>query len=471
MLILPMERTFDITRPPLVTWLLILFNCVIFIWTSIGDSRRLDQIAEAYSRLDILPQELPVYQSYLQQSGRFNSPLLTIEHPEQLSIADQHQIAVAMLVDADYQPYASQHLPEFVDYDKPILASRGRILSGQVSELSWNRYGFIPAQISVLTVFSHQFLHGGLEHLLGNMIILLLVGMTVEQLLGSMNYLIFYLFSGAVGALFFGLLNWGSPSALVGASGAISGVMGMYVAAYGHRKIRFFYFIGVAFNYFRATALLILPVWIAKELFDLVFSDAPVAYAAHAGGMACGALLVWSGRNSWARVNQEIIENRDDDADYREQLQQALQAVNQADFVRAKKILWRLAKQHPLSHRVFFQLYHLEKVHPDNKTFHLAASGLLRASLADGQFEVSEQAMLKEYWSLAQPHPQIPAMLLSKILVKLLTSGQPALAEKMFAEAVSMKVLSDVESNELRRDFARFFAHNNPETAKKYSNS
>ena len=468
MLVLPMERTFDISRPPLVTWLLVLVNCVIFIWTSVDDRHRLEQISEEYLQLKILPQELEVYQSYLQQSSQFDSPLLHVEHPEKLPLAGRDQIAVTILLDAQYQPYAQQKLPEFINYDQNIMKARQNILDRDVSRLSWNRFGLVPEHVSILTVISHQFLHGGLEHLLGNMIILLLVGMTVEQLLGSVNYLIFYLLSGAMGALCFGLVNWASPIALVGASGAISGVMGMYVTAYGRRKIRFFYFIGVAFNYFRATALVMLPVWIAKELFDLVFSDAPVAYAAHAGGLACGALLVWMGRNSWAKVNQDVIENRDEDAEYREQLQQALQSINHADFLRAKKILWRLAKAHPINYRVYFQLYQLEKTQPDSKAFHIAASGLLKAGLADGNFGVQEQALLKEYWHIARPQPMMRANLLSKVLLKLLTSGQPALAEKMFAEAKKMNLLTDHESEELDHNFARFFSQNNPELAKKY---
>ncbi len=103
-----------------------------------------------------------------------------------------------------------------------------------------DRYGFKPGDFSVVTAFTHMFLHGGFGHLLGNMVFLWLVGCVLEMGCGRAVYLVIY-FVGGLGAvgLFF-VLNLHSIHPLVGASGAVSAVIGAYLMLYWTRKIMVF---------------------------------------------------------------------------------------------------------------------------------------------------------------------------------------------------------------------------------------
>ena len=103
------------------------------------------------------------------------------------------------------------------------------------------RYGLVPSDIRITTLFSHQFMHAGVMHLLGNMVFLILCGFAVEAAIGHWQFLLFYLLSGLAGGLLFTAFDAEGTRPLVGASGAISGVMAMYLWVFRLKKIEFFY--------------------------------------------------------------------------------------------------------------------------------------------------------------------------------------------------------------------------------------
>jgi membrane associated rhomboid family serine protease len=153
-------------------------------------------------------------------------------------------------------------------------------------------FGFIPAYANALTAFTSMFLHGGFDHLLGNMWYLWIFGDNIEGVFGKIHYLFFYLASGfaAVGAHY--LTNTGSLIPTIGASGAISGVLGAYLVLFPQARIRVYSrYTGVA----RVPAITMLGLWF---LIQLLFSatslfgetGSGVAFAAHAGGFAFGYL-------------------------------------------------------------------------------------------------------------------------------------------------------------------------------------
>src|SRR5690606_35880873 len=124
------------------------------------------------------------------------------------------------------------------------LARRVPIQEELIGRLSAFRFGLVPARLDVYTLVTYQFLHGGWGHIIGNLLFLCLLGYTVEKALGPGRFLLAYLVCGVLSGLMYTGFSLGSQVPLVGASGSISGLMGMYVAIYGLRKIRFFYFIG-----------------------------------------------------------------------------------------------------------------------------------------------------------------------------------------------------------------------------------
>ena len=444
MLILPMERTFDIRRPPVVTFLLLIINVVVFMFTSGNDEETLVAAVQAYEQQEILKTELPLFQDYLiMEAGDSDwfGDWEELESADDLGEDERFYLVMQILTDSNYAEFLETRVNSFTTAEVVALEQKQEIVDSYISQMAVLRYGFVPSEFSFVTLFSSQFLHGDLAHLIGNMVILVLVGLTVEQLLGSFNYLLFYLISGAVGSAVFGLVHFGSPVPLVGASGAISGLMGMYVAAYGKKPIRFFYWIAFYFNYIKLPALIMLPVWFGKELFDYLFTDSNVAYTAHAGGLVAGAGLVLLGRSSFAKIDTEVVENLDKDLEYREELESALAMVDRADFPAAKSALESLLEEHPGDVRVLFQLVQIAKAKPGTKAFHIATLNYLQTVLPTGKMSNDTLKVIGDYWSLALPRPMIKGEILTKLINQLISTGALDLAKEIYKSAEEHKQL------------------------------
>ena len=124
------------------------------------------------------------------------------------------------------------------------------------------------------------------------MIFLFLIGVTLETTLGSLLYLACYLISGLGAVTLYWQVYPDNDIGLIGASGAIAGLMGMYAGVFGLRKIRFFYSLLFYFDFIKAPALIMLPLWIANEIYQLYFNiGSNVAYIAHIGGLLTDSII------------------------------------------------------------------------------------------------------------------------------------------------------------------------------------
>jgi membrane associated rhomboid family serine protease len=152
-----------------------------------------------------------------------------------------------------------------------------------------------------LSVLYAMFLHGGWLHLLGNMLFLYVFGNNVEDRLGRLRYLAFYLLCGYTATYGFSLFTPSSTQPLVGASGAIAGVLGAYLVLFPRAKVwsllTFFFFLPV-----RLPAWLVLGSWFVLQYMYFrgagVAGPSGVAYGAHVIGFLVGAALVWSLRGT-----------------------------------------------------------------------------------------------------------------------------------------------------------------------------
>src|SRR6185503_9832498 len=144
------------------------------------------------------------------------------------------------------------------------------------------------------TALTSMFLHGGWMHLGGNMLYLWIFGDNLEKVMGSVKFLIFYLLCGFAAAAAHVLSSPGSNVPTVGASGAISGVLGGYLLLFPRNRIRVLTRGGVA----QVPAILVLGLWIVIQLFSSLGSLAQtsesggVAFLAHVGGFVAGLILV-----------------------------------------------------------------------------------------------------------------------------------------------------------------------------------
>ena len=171
--------------------------------------------------------------------------------------------------------------------------------------------GMVPARVTVfptdpavtfgdafLPLFSSMFLHGGWLHLIGNMWFLWIFGDNIEDRLGHLRYLVFYLLCGLAAGLAHTLFNLSSTLPSIGASGAVAGVLGGYLLLYPHARV--LTLIPMFFVYLvELPAYLVLLMWFVVQLFSgtasIVGGDASsggVAWWAHVGGFAVGLALV-----------------------------------------------------------------------------------------------------------------------------------------------------------------------------------
>lgn len=159
-------------------------------------------------------------------------------------------------------------------------------------------HGFRPAHPDPAALFTSLFLHAGFVHLFGNMLMLWIYGDNVEHYLGRLRYLLAYLLTGAAATLFHMSFAGGSDLPLIGASGAISGVLGFYFRWFPHNKVRLFVFLfPFIMDVFVVPARMVLGFYlIADNLLPFLLtsnSGGGVAYGAHIGGFIAGMLGSW----------------------------------------------------------------------------------------------------------------------------------------------------------------------------------
>ena len=172
-------------------------------------------------------------------------------------------------------------------------------------------WGFVPARLfvpsaypgglamAVFTMFFAMFLHGGWFHIIGNMWFLWVFGDNVEDALGHAGYLSFYLVCGVAAALTQGIMAPGSTVPMVGASGAIAGVLGAYLLWYPWSKVKTLVFLGFFITFWEIPAPVFLLIWFAIQFFSGAVSLAEtaagggVAFFAHVGGFLAGGAIAY----------------------------------------------------------------------------------------------------------------------------------------------------------------------------------
>lgn len=176
-------------------------------------------------------------------------------------------------------------------------------LAGPNQEAMIYEFALIPANVTagfdvgdVSDILTSMFMHGGLMHLLGNMLYLWIFGDNVEDRLGHFRYLIFYLAGGVVASLAHLLTNPGSQIPTVGASGAIGAVLGAYLVLFPQSRIVTLLPLGFFIHLTVVPAIFVLGLWFVLQLFSGVLSlGGPdvggVAFWAHIGGFLAGMLM------------------------------------------------------------------------------------------------------------------------------------------------------------------------------------
>jgi membrane associated rhomboid family serine protease len=183
-------------------------------------------------------------------------------------------------------------------------------LPGPAGDLFIKTYGLVPAKISLalaghhytlgqalLPLFTCMFLHGGFLHILGNMWFLWIFGANVEDRMGPLPYLIFYLLCGIGSGISEAAFSWGSHIPSIGASGAISGVLGAYIVLFPRSRILTLVPLFIIWFLWKVPASVFIGLWFIVQFLSGVVSlqsmeNGGVAWWAHVGGFLLGMLLV-----------------------------------------------------------------------------------------------------------------------------------------------------------------------------------
>jgi membrane associated rhomboid family serine protease len=180
-------------------------------------------------------------------------------------------------------------------------------LSSQELEQFFQMYAVIPQELTTnfaqewTTLFTSQFLHGGWWHLISNMVFLWVFGNNVEDRMGHLKYLIFYLSCGALAALCQWFISMNSSIPSLGASGAIAGVLGAYVIRFPQSRILTLAFLGFFVTTIRIPAIILIGIFVIQNVIsglaslqaaaNMSVETGGVAYWAHIGGFAFGIIL------------------------------------------------------------------------------------------------------------------------------------------------------------------------------------
>jgi membrane associated rhomboid family serine protease len=427
MFIIPVGNRVDWKRPPLITLLLILVNCFVFFVLQGNDERQEHKAEEYYFSTSLPDWELKRYPEYLEKSGDF------IKSQTIIKLIEKHDFRALELMDEDAKFQRELRAGHVITPDAPEYPEWREQRKKFDSMRSFTtRYVFYVDAPTLLNAFTSAFMHGGFDHLLGNMVVLFLVGFLVESVIGRSLFLLGYFVSIFAADFMFAVTAHGGAS--LGASGAIAGVMGMYTVTFGLRKIDFFYSLAFYFDYVRAPAIALLPLWLGNELYQfLSVKGAHIAYMAHFGGLLGGAVmgtLFRSIRPAQIEEQHEAAESKETD---KEAYQRGMKHLGAMEFKKALSEFKGLLEKHPDDLNLVRLVYRAAKAEPASEDYHRAALRLLGLPGQDKATSEQTHALFREYMSCAQPSPRLGHDLTAKLAKRFAAAGLCEDADKLAA--------------------------------------
>jgi membrane associated rhomboid family serine protease len=399
---IPLENRPSWNNPPWITILLILVNMAVFWGPQRAEDKAEDRAAQFYVGSALPQLELPPFVDWLEKNDSPNAALARrmLEHEAFAPLLDGlRQEPRFLQALRDGKVIAPDH-PQYDEWKRDRRRYE-QMLPAPFTRRWAQDYGK-DAESRPWTWVTAAFLHGSTGHLLGNMLFLFLFGFSVELALGRGTYLGFYLL-GAVGASL--LADWayaGKGGQGLGASGAISALMGMYAVLYRLRRIRFFYQLFFYFNYVTAPALLLLPAWIANELLQHWLGGQGIAYMAHLGGLLTGAALMAAAMR--LRKAQPVAVPEAAGPDPFDQHAAAARRLAGEMKFEAAGAEWRAAAQlRPDDADALRAWFNLARLQPAGEDFHRAARRIFHLKAQDPATLELQHASYLSYLNHARP--------------------------------------------------------------------
>ena len=428
MLIIPLTEKISWRNPPIVTIGIILLNCLVYFGFQSGDTEQHIRASEFYFTSGLAQIEVPRYIAY--REGRLHA----MDDSRQADRFDEETL-VRYYMEMQRDKVFLKKLrndeiitPAHLQYEQ-WKALRSDYESRQLQIVSF-RYGFRPAQKSALTSFTYMFLHGSFGHLFGNMVFLWIVGCMLEMGLGRFKYIGLYIIGGLMAVWGYWLVYMDSPMPLVGASGSIAGLMGAYAVLFNKKKVKIFFSLGFYFNYLRIPAIVLLPVWLGNEFYQLFFGgDSYVAYAAHIGGLIGGAafgLICWKFSLGF---DENVVTDTPVD-EISPLIEKALKHIAELDMTAGRLVLKEVLAKDPENIDALTHLFHVDKLDPESERFHETAKKLIfQLSRSYHTYEKAHH-IYREYIRHTR-HPRLTPQLYAQLSAIFAASGHVESAVKI----------------------------------------
>lgn len=462
-----------LANAPVVTLVLILLNCFVYLFFQSGDDRVMRNAQDYYQQSQLAQIEFPAYANWLGDHAD--------GHKGQQRVSDMQSAPpelIFALIESDQKFLDALHAdlvitPTDVDY---VDWHAKRTMFESIRDSAFTlRHALRFSHIEPGRMFSAMFMHGGIEHLIGNMIFLLILGLLVEGALGPRWYLALYL-AGGFGASFVTVAwHWGDHGLALGASGAIAALMGAYCVIWGRRRVRVFYWFFVIFDYVRVPALVLLPFWLGWELLNLWLNGgAQVGFDAHAGGIVSGAGLAWLMRR-YGLVRDEFVEVEERE-EQRDGLAlaytQALEHIGNLEIKPARALFERIDADAPGQLHVLIALYRCARYDGTPAQLDAAATDVLGFQTKNDSTIKDVKHVFDDYLKACNGVPRLAPVLLLGMVKPLLHAGAdsdvhallhvvgenhphlPTLAAEWFAFS-----LRAPEASLMRRERLEYLAH------------
>lgn len=440
MLIVPLHRAPTWKNFPWVTFGLVLANVLVFAVLQAGDGRAQARAVEVYLGAGLDRVEFPVYGQWLRDEGD-----------------DERAQAFAALANA--RPRLAVGALQADDRFVAALAD-GRVVvtpasddDGDASHGQWRaaRDAFEGAwngvftlrwmqrfdRFDAATLVSATFLHANIAHLVGNILFLAVLGLLVEGALGRVLFLVTYLLGGIGASLVSLAVHWSEPGGALGASGAVAALMGAYCVLWGQRRVRFFWWFFVVFDYVKAPALVLLPFWLGWEIVNLAFNgDAGIGFDAHAGGIVSGALLAalvrWRGWERRDFLDEDV--RADNEVAERAVLEEARACIGRLETTRARALLEPLLARRPADFELLALLYRCARYERASPRLHHAGFAALRAQPVDGEGLRAQKALFDDFNKATAGGVRLPASLVFALARRWLALGDSRDAMRLVAD-------------------------------------
>lgn len=402
MLIIPVSGKIGWKNPPIVTLGLIVVNCLIYFLFQLNDDQAGLEAEQFYFKSGLAQIEIPLYINHLEAQAGTSAKEPASDETE---MEDDELMLIHFAIEMDAAFLKGLMADQILTPQDPQHGQwkelRGAYEERRHESVAFS-FGLRPAFARAAAFFTYMFLHGGVEHLVGNMIFLWILGCMLEIGSGRVLFSIIYTTSGILAALFFYAVYPSNTVPLVGASGAIAGLMGAYTVLYGKKSVSVFYSLGFYFNTIKVRAIALLPIWLANECYQLFFTGAShVAYAAHIGGIVSGAALAFAGERIIGTVDRNSFEALPQDK-ITPLMHQALEHLGKLEMDQAQSLFEQIIELSPENHEALMHLFNIHKLNPNADTFHDIAQRILRVLLRKPEHHQEALACYETYAGLTR---------------------------------------------------------------------